>query len=97
MIMSEFSKRFPRFSRGSLLAAAVVGAATLATGGAANAGAKPPAPMAKSNAGFVTWHQGFEHNAEGWYDAGTEGPLGWCGAIEQVSSRGRDGGAAPAP
>ena len=97
MIMNGITKRFPKLSRGALLAAAAVGAVALATGNTAQAGERAPVPMTHSKAGFVTWHQGFEHNAEGWYDAGTEGPLGWCGAIEPVKSRGRDGGAALAP
>jgi len=97
MIMKEISNRFPKTTTATLLAAAIVGVVALTAGNAASAGEKPPAPMANSNAEFVTWHQGFEHNTEGWYDASTDGPLGWCGAIEQVKSRGRDGGAAPAP
>jgi hypothetical protein len=97
MIMNEISNRFPKTTRATLLAAAVIGTVALTTGNPVNAGEKPPVPMVNSKAGFVTWHQGFEHNTEGWYDASTAGPLGWCGAIESVNSRGRDGGAVPAP
>lgn len=60
------------------------------------AGNRVLAPMANSNAEFVTWRQGFEHGTAGWYDAATPGPLGWCGAIESVQGRGH-GGEAPAP
>jgi hypothetical protein len=30
---------------------------------------------------YPTWHQGFEKNTAGWYDADTPGPEGWCGEI----------------
>ena len=32
------------------------------------------------------WNQGFESDAEGWYDAGTDGELGWCGSIDVVEA-----------
>lgn len=80
----------------SLLAATLVGGCLAATSPAVDAQSRVLAPMANSNAGFVAWHQGFEHGSAGWYDAATPGPLGWCGAIEAVETRGR-GGAALAP
>jgi len=40
-----------------------------------------------SEAPFQTWHQGFNHDTEGWYGAETEGGLGWCGGVEQVDRR----------
>ena len=60
---------------------------------AAHAGANPPVPSTNSAASFINWHQGFEHGTDGWYDASTEGPLGWCGAIQQVTpdNRGQAG------
>lgn len=45
------------------------------------------ASMARSQAPFVTWHQGFQHGVDGWYDARTAGPLGWCGFIDAVDAR----------
>lgn len=41
------------------------------------------AKMEPSAAPFKVWHQGFNHNTAGWYDASTPGDLGWCGSIEQ--------------
>jgi hypothetical protein len=79
-----------------LLTAAVVAGGLLGAAQSAQAGNRMLAPMANSNAEFVTWRQGFEHDTAGWYDAATPGPLGWCGAIEQVQGRGQ-GGEAPAP
>lgn len=35
------------------------------------------------NAPFPVWHQGFEHDTDGWYGAATPGLLGWCGTIER--------------
>jgi hypothetical protein len=49
----------------------------------------PPVPMTRSAAPFVNWHQGFEHGTDGWYDASTDGPLGWCGGIQQVTPENR--------
>ena len=49
--------------------------------------ARPLGPMVKSNAPFVAWHQGFEHDTSGWYDNSTNGPVGWCGGIEAVTTR----------
>ena len=80
----------------TLLIATVLGCGLLTASLTASANSRVLAPMVNSNAEFVTWHQGFEHNAAGWYDAKTDGPLGWCGNIDTVSSRGRKG-AAPAP
>jgi hypothetical protein len=91
--LQKISKRPVR----SLLALALVGSFLASTSPLANANSRVLAPMANSNAWFVNWHQGFEHNSAGWYDASTEGPLGWCGEIKTVSSRGRKEGAAPAP
>ena len=79
-------------SAGSRLAAVLLACGVAFASSPAHAGSV----MANSNAGFVAWHQGFEHDAGGWYDAGTAGPVGWCGEIEQVTSRGR-GGTALAP
>jgi hypothetical protein len=56
---------------------------------AAHADATPPVPSTNSAASFINWHQGFEHGTDGWYDASTEGPLGWCGSIEQVTPENR--------
>ena len=80
-----------------LLASALIAGTLLGAAQSAQAGNRMLASMANSNAEFVTWRQGFEHDTAGWYDAATPGPLGWCGAIEQVKSRGREGGAVPAP
>ena len=79
-----------------LLASALIAGTLLGAAQSAQAGNRMLAPMANSNAEFVTWRQGFEHDTAGWYDAATPGPLGWCGAIESVQGRGQ-GGEAPAP
>lgn len=92
MKSSFFERCKARSGITGLFTAAVVAVGAVGPVGEAQAGA----PMANSNAPFVTWHQGFEHDTAGWYAADTEGLLGWCGGIEQVSSRGR-GGAALAP
>ncbi|MEJ2539005.1 MAG: hypothetical protein P8188_03300 [Gemmatimonadota bacterium] len=59
----------------------------------------PGAPLASSAAAaaatFQTWHQGFESGAEGWYDAGTDGALGWCGSIDVVEVGAVRGSSAP--
>lgn len=52
--------------------------------------------QAPSSSAFRAWHQGFESGTEGWYDAGTEGALGWCGSIEAVEASPRRTGD-PAP
>jgi hypothetical protein len=52
---------------------------------AAHADATPPVPSTNSAAAFINWHQGFEHGTDGWYDAATDGLLGWCGSIQQVT------------
>lgn len=96
MQSTHFQRRSAQFGGTWLLAAALVAGGVLGPNDAIRADGRPEGAMANSNAAFVTWHQGFEHDTSGWYDAATEGPLGWCGAIEQVSSRGR-GGAALAP
>ena len=69
----------------ALAAALTVGAASAALAPAAQAMEAPPVPMSRSAAPFVNWHQGFEHGTDGWYDASTPGPLGWCGGIQQVT------------
>lgn len=51
----------------------------------ARAQTSPPVPMSTSNAPFKNWYQGFEQGTQGWYDAGTAGPLGWCGNIATVA------------
>ena len=43
------------------------------------------AALAESGAPFRNWHQGFQENTAGWYDASTPGPLGWCGDISRVT------------
>lgn len=96
MQSTHFQRRSAQFGGTWLLAAALVAGGVLGPNDATRADGRPEGAMADSNAEFVTWRQGFEHDTSGWYDAATEGPLGWCGAIEQVSSRGR-GGAALAP
>lgn len=50
------------------------------------------AASADSDAPVLDFHQGFDHDTEGWYDGGDDAPWGWCGTLEQVD--GRDG---PAP
>lgn len=35
------------------------------------------------NAAFPVWHQGFNSDTEGWFDAETPDALGWCGSIDQ--------------
>lgn len=96
-MQSEFFKERPGLNSSRwLVTAAVVAGGLLVASGSAQAGNRMLAPMANSNAEFVTWHQGFEHDTAGWYDAATPGPLGWCGAIESVQGRGH-GGEAPAP
>lgn len=52
--------------------------------------ASTAASMTNSNAPFQTWHQGFNHDTEGWYGGETEGVLGWCGEIEHVDRRESD-------
>mgnify|MGYP001820347285 FL=1 len=52
-------------------------AATLATG--------VTAALAESQAPFQNWHQGFQEDTAGWYDASTPGPVGWCGDISRVT------------
>ena len=44
-----------------------------------------PTAFAESQSPFVTSHQGFQEDTAGWYDASTEGPLGWCGDITRVA------------
>ncbi|MEX0709541.1 MAG: hypothetical protein WD078_16410 [Woeseia sp.] len=75
-----------------ILLASLAGVHGLATTiPAAHAKATPPVPSTNSAASFINWRQGFEHGTDGWYDASTEGLLGWCGSIEQVTpdNRGR--------
>jgi hypothetical protein len=79
-----------------LFTAVLASACLLTTFSTAQAGNRILAPMANSNAEFVTWRQGFEHDTAGWYDASTPGPVGWCGGIEAVQGRGLEG-VAPAP
>lgn len=97
MTINSRSKKVAKRSIRSLLALALVGSCLASASPFANANGRVLAPMANSNSWFVNWHQGFEHNSAGWYDASTAGPLGWCGEIKTVSSRGRKGGEAPAP
>ena len=73
----------------TLAAALTVGAASAALAPAAQAMEAPPVPMSRAAAPFVNWHQGFEHGTDGWYDASTAGPLGWCGGIQQVTPENR--------
>lgn len=40
--------------------------------------------MANSNADFPVWHQGFNHDTEGWITDETPGLFGWCGDIQQI-------------
>lgn len=79
-----------------LFTAVLASACLLMTVTSVQAGNRMLAPMANSNAEFVTWRQGFEHGTAGWYDAATTGPVGWCGGIKTVQGRGK-GGMAPAP
>ena len=48
------------------------------------------ASVLNSNAPFQNWHQGFNHDTEGWYGEETEGALGWCGEIEQLDRHAGD-------
>lgn len=48
------------------------------------------ASMMNSNADFQVWHQGFNHDTEGWATGADPGPFGWCGAIERVDRRDLD-------
>lgn len=41
--------------------------------------------LTHTGATFPTWHQGFNHDTEGWYGAGTPGELGWCGDIVRMT------------
>ncbi len=54
--------------------------------------ARALASMTQAQAAFPSWRQGFDHGTEGWIDASTAGPEGWCGSIERrdrsSSSRG---------
>ncbi len=51
---------------------------------------------APGNANFTAWHQGFQRDVDGWVGADTDGPLGWCGQVEHVDTRGGQD-ASPAP
>lgn len=41
----------------------------------------------EAQAPFPVWHQGFNHDTDGWYAAATPGALGWCGTIERQTRR----------
>ena len=69
----------------ALLASLAVGVTVPMAVPVAEAMDAPPVPMTRSAAPFVNWHQGFEHGTDGWYDASTAGPLGWCGGIRQMT------------
>jgi hypothetical protein len=45
--------------------------------------------VVEASAPLRSWHQGFESDVTGWYDAGTDLELGWCGSIEAVDARPR--------
>jgi hypothetical protein len=46
----------------------------------------------KAQPPFPTWHQGFNHDTDGWYGAETPDALGWCGTVErQTRSTGGHG------
>lgn len=53
-----------------------------------------PAASAESPARLVPWHQGFEHDTNGWFDSTDAGALGWCGSIDRVT---REDAAADSP
>lgn len=80
----------------SVLAAFVGGNGLETAISPAEANETPPVSMTNSASAFVNWHQGFEHGTDGWYDANTPGPAGWCGSIEQVTPDNR-GQAEPGP
>lgn len=40
--------------------------------------------MQNSNSPFPVFHQGFNHDTEGWVDRDDPGGLGWCGTIERL-------------
>lgn len=50
----------------------------------------PAAASGSSSAMFPNWHQGFNHDTDGWYGGETAGTLGWCGSIEQQDRRSGD-------
>lgn len=77
-------------TRSAWLATALVGFSLGTAGPVASAQQAPPVPMTNSAASFVTWHQGFEHGTDGWYDAATPGPLGWCGEIRGITPASRN-------
>ncbi|MCL7962298.1 MAG: hypothetical protein M8860_05545 [marine benthic group bacterium] len=39
--------------------------------------------ITSENAAFPVWHQGFNSDTDGWFDADTPDALGWCGSIDQ--------------
>ena len=39
---------------------------------------------ANAAAPFLTWHQGFNHDTDGWITDGIPGPDGWCGDVARV-------------
>lgn len=80
--------RNARPASAALVIAAAITCGAMAVSSAAQAHGRPFGPMANSNAPFVTWYQGFNHDASGWYGSATSGPLGWCGEIEAVQARG---------
>lgn len=43
----------------------------------------PEATDGIASAMFPNWHQGFNHDTDGWFGGETAGPNGWCGSIEQ--------------
>lgn len=43
--------------------------------------------MTNSDAPFQNWHQGFQHDTDGWVTQEDPGPFGWCGTIERVDRR----------
>lgn len=67
---------------------------------AAPATAAPPdradGAESQGNTPFPVWHQGFQHDVDGWVGAETAGPLGWCGQVEHVDTRGGED-ASPEP
>lgn len=54
----------------------------------------PTEAEANDDLPLAIWQQGFESGVDGWYDAWTDGALGWCGSIVSVDAEARPAGPA---